>query len=133
MTSSFSLLQAQTDDYQALLTATETLLAEDMAEMDVADYLTLRARCQASTSKREPALMDSLKSSSGARLEKAVDAYRDLLQALVAAEERLLAAAETYRGELGGQLRTLGESARGLSGYRTHPRGGEAQAISHRV
>jgi hypothetical protein len=130
---SLSLLQAQTDDYQTLLTATEALLGDELAEMDVADYLILRDRCLASTMKRETALMEALMSPAGARLETAMNIYRDLLQALVAADARLLATAEACQGELGKQLRSLGENARGLSGYHSGQRGGEAQALSQRV
>jgi len=128
-----SLLRAQHNDYQTLLSATEALLNEALAETDVADYLAVRDRCLAATQHREPALLAALQQSADAAMVKDIAAYQSVLEALVAAEARLLAAAETSRDTLGSEVRALGEGYRALSGYRALQRSGDARAISQRV
>jgi len=128
-----SLLQAQHNDYQTLLSATEALLNVPLGESDVATFLALREQCRTATQHREPLLMAALQQPLDPSMGKAVAAYRAVLEALVAAEGHLLTMAEASRDALGSEVRALGEGYRALSGYRTLQRSGDARAISQRI
>ncbi len=124
-----SLLQEQISDYQRLLTATEALLEGDLSEQTVAEHLSLRAelcRCTAARETRLGELMPNLP-------EQSVTAYRQTLEAVVAAEQRLAAIAAEQRDDLRGQLKDLGVGYRALAGYRQTDRRADARAINHRA
>lgn len=132
MPDTLSLLEQQHADYQILLNATLSLLSGPMEADAVRAYLAQREHCLTATGRREAALTAALARPASDQVVAAVRAYRELLETLVDAERRLLAAAESLHATLGDELRQLGHGYRALGGYRG-PERGAARAINQRV
>lgn len=132
MTDPHAPIQAQTDDYAALLAATRRL-AEGPLEPDaVAAYRAERARVLGRTGARDADVNRALSGPATDALARAAGAYRDTLEALVAAERDLAERAGAERDALGRELQAIAHGRRALDGYRSRS-AGPAQAVSRRI
>lgn len=132
MTDPLAPIQAQTDDYAALLAATRRLAEGPLAPEAVAAYRAERARLLERVGARDPEVNRALAAPATDALARAAGVYRETLEALVAAERDLAGRAGAERDALGRELSAIAHGRRALDGYRS-PGTGPARAVSRHV
>ncbi len=124
-------LSAQMADYQQLLDATLALLGNTLDEAGCARYVSARSDTLQRTARRDAVIAEQLQN--GRLSEASVADYRTLLEAVVAAETRLVAEAEQSQKALAEQLLKTRSESQTLSGYRSSGATSTPRAISQRA
>jgi hypothetical protein len=125
-------IRAQRDDYAALLGATRELLAADLAPAAVGAYRAERVARLDRTGRREARVLAALNGPPSPDLSALAAEYREVLEALAAAEGELARRAGGERDALGRELAEMVHGRRALSGYRSAGPG-TPRAVSRRI
>jgi|GEM_PF-2327486 len=144
MPSAAALIDAQRADYAGLLAAVRALLETPgdapgnggdgpLTPEALTAYGAARAACVARTGPRESDLAAALAQNAHAASADAVACYREVLEALVAAEAELARRAGAVQAGLRDELARMAEGRRALEGYRLPRAATPARAVSQRV
>lgn len=125
-------IRAQRDDYAALLGATRDLLAADLETGAVAAYRAERQAHLSRTARREAQVVAALNGPPSPALSALAAEYREVLEALAAAEQDLAGRAGRERDARGRELADIVHGRRALSGYRSAGPGAP-RAVSRRI
>jgi hypothetical protein len=125
-------IRAQRDDFAALLGATQSLLAGTLDGVAVTAFRSDREAILARIGRREARVGEALAGSPSPALAALAAEYREVLEALAAAEGELARRAARTQDALGRELAGLVHGRRALSGYRsTGP--GTPRAVSRHI